>query len=203
MVQYGPKALQEKQHSEQLRHIFLSFLFISILSKSRTKVCINGEKKAKALSLTSYNARTHTHSIFSKAVSCGFFPGTHFRLKCLWWQRLRGNVPSYKSYKSYMLLNSLSGLVFCTSGWWHSFLHRRIHVLSARFLYFGNIPTNTVKTQMPPTTFIAKVGCVRVGWEAWDRGEGCPGSQAQRWTKAEMPVSPQRNRGALREGHFS
>ena len=61
------KALQEKQHSEQLHHIFLNFLFISILSKSRTKVCINGGKENKStesniLQCTHTHTHTHTHT---------------------------------------------------------------------------------------------------------------------------------------------
>ena len=53
------KASQEKQHSEQLHHIFFNFLFISILSKSRTKVCINGGKENKS---THSNILQHTHT---------------------------------------------------------------------------------------------------------------------------------------------
>ena len=112
------KALQEKQHSEQLHHIFLNFLFISILSKSRTKVCINGGKENKStesniLQCTHTHTHTHTHNIFSKAISCGFFSWNPLQVfKCLWWQRLRGNVPSYKRYKSYMLLNSFKWACF-------------------------------------------------------------------------------------------
>lgn len=55
------KALQEKQHSEQLHHIFLNFLFISILSKSRTKVCINGGKENKSTQSNILQC-THTHT---------------------------------------------------------------------------------------------------------------------------------------------
>lgn len=164
-----PKALQEKQHSEQLHHIFLNFLFISILSKSRTKVCINGGKENKSTQSNILQCtHTHTHSIFSKAVSCGFFSWDPLQVfKCLWWQRLRGNVPSYKSYKSYksyMLLNSLKWACFLYL-WMMAFIStpEEVTCYQQDFCVLADIPTNTVKIQMPPTTFIAKVGCVREG----------------------------------------
>ena len=164
-----------------------------------------GEKKTKALSLTSYNAHTHTHThnIFSKAVSCGFFSWDPLQVfKCLWWQRLRGNVPSYKSYKSNMWLNSFKWACFPYL-WMMAFIStpEEFTCYQQDFCILADIPTNTVKIQMPPT-FIAKVVCVREAWGCGIEVKGVLVPRLRDGPKAETPVSPQRNRGPW-EGHFS
>lgn len=192
-------ALQGKQHSEQLHHIFFNFLFISILSKSRTKVCINGGKENEcAVKCYSQGTCTAPLQVLLRDV---FSLNPPQAFKCLRWQRLKRNKWNSLFYKNYIILKHLKKQVGVFSAQLYDSTHfytGQVHVLSVRLCILPDMPMNTKKMQAPPPppVFVGELGCVKEGRGCVVEVKGvCWGSQVKGGQRADDTcISPRRNR---------